>query len=504
MISITFSCFPPECGDNSTSYQVLIGEFVLQPLNNTGVEPNEGFVGRLPSFTQAMPDSPISIISQYSVLTSSVEIDLVLPGSITSVEPQRGQYGTLVVITGTRLLGVGEGIALSDVLFGENQVLSVLGTPTENTITVRANSGVPGNVTITINSLQNIIIFGLTTSFEGPFTELVNGWIQLEDGVVSNIVPPAAQAGSIVYLCGERLFGSGMNISKVLLAGISSGNFSSEFLIEPPGSVAATECIYAIAPEPDGPLPLSGPVSISADTLAEVNSSSGNDFSFAEIAAIQPNRGQIGTMVTITGFELLSGYNSTPRVFLSGVEASVINFSESIIETRTQTPPVNSSNITGAVEIVVNQFSLNFSVRLENAWTYDVPGEILSVDPAFGQYGTHINVSGNNLLGYGSTLSEAFINGLSAEIVSVASDSLVTLMAPRTSVTGFVAIELVSDLGSQIKREDIFEYRQMGVISTATPLQGQQGTFGKLLFVNHIQESVKALAGYLPYAHFLQ
>ena len=432
------------------------------------------------------------IHTQYQQFDVPEFFDLELAGSITDVNPRCGQRGTNVVIRGIRLLG---GVRSNDVSGVRVQLgdstATVTGQNSNTEIRLAVNSGTPGIATVRINTTQTIQVSTLQMfSFDGPYTYKVDAWTQLQDGQVTNIVPLAAQPGRDVMLCGDRLLGGGARISRVTLA----GQTISEFSLTPFNTTgnlrdAGSECISISLPVAAGGT--NDIATLIADTGAIVDST--QTFTYAEIRNVSPMQGQFGTHVTISGMSLLSGYNlENPQVYLSGVQARVLSSSSNAIVVEAQMPqetdPVSAPpmapesgvfGVSGSVEIIVNSpFSLTFNVSIDLAWTYERPGEIESVNPPFGQCGTRVTIQGENLLGYGTTLTHATLNDTNAVVVE-ASNATVVLIVPDFDSVGLVTIALFSDTGAVVRGEELFEYRQWGTPLTTEPSSGQNGTYGE-------------------------
>ena len=479
------ACLPPSCGgDNSTSYKVTLDGRVLEKV---GSENNAfSFVVRLPDTTMDYPDVELFIQTFYSLLGSGVSVTFLQSPNITSITPNTGQRGTRVVIEGERLLGFGAGtITLKEVLIGSSPATIDTAASNQTHIIAQVNSGRPNSTSITVNTTQSIASTG--KSYDGPYTYSDTLWTQLEDGVIMEIVPPAVQIGGMLSICGERLLGGGSNISSISIAGQNVDTFES---LEPnPYSDIPTECVMATVPavaQPENTV--TGGIMIEANTGAIVESSSNATFTFAAITNVQPNEGQVGTEVTITGVELLSGYsNLEPTVYLSGVQAELISSGPNSIEVRVEEPDIVDSgdgqlsdifNTPGDIVIVVTRDGHDFNLSLSDSWTYRVAGEIEDVRPNFGQFGTRITLTGTNLLGYGSDLREALIGNNTAMVESISS-SVVVLDAPDIQFIGLVDIILESTDGAVVSLDDAFEYRERGTITRLEPASGQNGTNGK-------------------------
>lgn len=512
-------CIPDQCGDNSTSFNLTVGGIVLELLNVIlyGIEdPTEEVIARFPpTDREPFESEQILVVTEYNTFDSVAFIDYQLPGRVDSVTPDRGQRGTRVVITGENLDGIGEGVEVVSVLLGGYAANIELASDSE--IVVRASGGsVTGDDSILIQSNQTLAgVPGFT--FEGPYLSVDGVWTQLLDGVITDVVPTAAQVGRTLTLCGERLLGGGTGIDSVEIVGQASDTFDGT-PTPTELNTAGSECITATVPEVEIPeLGLRGVVTLEADTQAIITTTGEVDFSYAEIRAVTPSEGQAGTLVLISGVELLSGLTTeTPTVYLSGVEAALVSFESTSVVVQAQAPPVVDAgsasgsgesgmglmpvdstifDTPGSVVIAVNNSQLvprlSFNVSLDMAWRYLPPGEILSIFPPFGQYGTRIFVMGENLLGYGQTLLMATVNGSEATILSF-NNTVVEIEAPDLDIVEFVRIILYSDTGAPVTGEVFFEYRQRGEIESLSPATGQFGTFGEFVCV---------LTRYLPMTH---
>ena len=486
------TCLPSECGDNSTDYNITVGGLQLERLDIGLASSSTNFAGRFPNFDTPVSGAGIVIRTQYQQFDILQYFDLELAGSITNVNPPWGQRGTNVVIRGLRLMGGSRSDEVTEVMVRlGNTAATVTGQSSNTEIRFTVNSGTPGIATIRINTTQTIQLASLQRfSFNGPYAYQVDAWTQLQDGQVTNIVPLAAQPGRDVMLCGDRLLGGGTTISSVTLAGQTISEFSpTPFNTTGNLTDAGGECISVSLP--DAPGGTSNIATLRANTGAIVDSA--QTFTYAEIRNVSPMRGQFGTRVTISGVSLLSGYNSvTPQVYLSGVQARVMSSSSNTIVVEAQmppeidpgsaqpmSPPSSIFEVSGSVEIIVNSpFSLTFNVSTDSAWTYERSGEIESVSPPFGQYGTRVTIQGENLLGYGTSLTHATLNDTNATIVE-ASNATVVLIAPDLDSVGPVIIALFSDNGAVVRGEETFEYRQRGAILAAEPSSGQNGTYGE-------------------------
>ena len=475
------------------NYRVTVGGLNLELLQDPMPQGAE-FFARFPNSDTAMDGAKVNIVSDYATYVTTASIDFSLPGTIMSIVPSSGQRGTRVTIIGNNLLGVGD---TSDPRATEVELggsLAAIDSFSQTEITVITATGIPNESLVRINTTQEVFSRqGISVvDFCGPYTYADGLWTQLEDGVLTDVVPPAAQAGRTVFLCGQRLLGGRNETAEVTLSGqpVPTADFSVT-----PFSGPGVECINVTVPEAAIPEEgISGTVTLVADSEAIVESASENvTFSYAIIRSVSPNTGQFGTRVTIRGLELLSGYAVEPEVYLAGVQATVLSASSSMIVVQAEMPPEPTSGMmelgldlfgmSGDVEIIVNSTGLFagslFTVSSEGAWTYETQGEIEEVIPPFGQYGTLLNITGTNLLGYGTSIIRVTVNGTEAMVNEDFTNETVIIEAPDLDGVGLVTIVIFADTGAQVIGENQFEYRERGRIDTVSPESGQNGTNGE-------------------------
>ena len=493
-------CFPSTCGDNSTSYTIKVGGVAAKLLDEeTFGETNSlesQFYMQLGEISESIPQAKITLVSQYGIeYDSSATISYQQAGNITSVSPSKGQKGTEVNITGVNLIGLAGNLEISLANITLGGIQAEILNASQSSVIVEAASGSAGPGVIKLSSTQ----FSQLTkqAINGPNISVSGLWNYLEDGVITQLVPPAAQEGTTVRICGSSILGGGNSVFDVSILGISSTTFSNglDNLSDPD---VPDECISALVPMPPGPLPQEGGVNVTADTKALVTTGKGVTFKYANVSSLMPNEGQEYTFVTITGHHLLSGYNDTdveePRVILGSKQASVISYSQDVIVVQAEPPsaPALEINMPGNLEIRVSKFGLNFSVKLSNAWTYLEAGNITSVEPSYGQVGTRVTLNGTNLLGYGTRID--YVSILGTESGSPDSDSsvnatvvlyneteiVIEMPSPlNDSYIGPVDILLVADNGAQIRETSGFCYLEKGNITSVSPDQGQRGTYGR-------------------------
>lgn len=496
VILTSTSCVPSECGDNSTSFDIIIGDIMLERLSiqNTSLK----YAGRLPNFQGPdISNAEVQIVTQYQTFRPpqfSFEFTLRQPQPITTVAPNIGQRGTNVTISlGSDPFGPGNNITVSRVRFGETDTDIISAMPL-TTLNVRARSASPGRVTIRINTTDTFE----NASYDGPYAYMENGWNQTADGNITDIIPAAAQLGRTIHLCGSRLLGGGTSVSTVQLGLTRFMQLQSTPLVSI-SPFPGEECIQAQIPVTSQDSNETNVLLIMSNTGALVQSV--DNFTISAIESVTPSRGQVDTIVTIRGRGLLSGYSSG-SVNLTGVSARVLRQNNTEIVVRAgplpSFNPTTADPMTGATQAplqivgvmgsivigVQNPFDNNvtFNVSNDTGWQYEEAGVINNISPNFGQNGTLITITGTNLLAYGSNLTHATIGGINATIVGgVTTNTMIRLIVPNSDMPAIVDVILYSNTGATVRgASSMFQYRDRGVVLSAQPNEGQRGTYGEL------------------------
>jgi len=126
-------------------------------------------------------------------------------------------------------------------------------------------------------------------------------------------------------------------------------------------------------------------------------------------------------------------------------------------------------------------------VSEDDAWTYLEPAVITSVNPAYGQFGTFVTISGARLEGSGSGSGADIVDtvalaGVGAEVISSTNTTVVVRAADSAPGTGDVLITTLTGIRHTLS--SAWEYRELGVVVTAEPNVGVSGTTVILYGVN--------------------
>ena len=118
-------------------------------------------------------------------------------------------------------------------------------------------------------------------------------------------------------------------------------------------------------------------------------------------------------------------------------------------------------------------------------WTYVAVGNIASVSPPTGQFGTLVTIFGTNLLEGGNQIVSAWLNGVAAEKVISSNNTVIVVQAGCSISTGSGIISLEVDTGPFINGSS-WSYVTASQILSVTPESGQFGTIvsiqGSLLY----------------------
>jgi hypothetical protein len=293
----------------------------------------------------------------------------------------------------------------------------------------------------------------VVTSNTGARAVVRNGWEQLEEGVVTS-ESASGQDGTRIRLTGERLRLGGVRVVSVTLVGVAAEIIS--------------ESDSTIEVEADASTPGQGDIVITNNLGAFIVVTNG--FSFLEqgvITTVSPDRGQIGTRLTISGERLFGGGSKVDRVLLGGAEASIVSQNRSVI---IAVASGDGDLGTGDVLLVADTGA---TITAGNSWTQLVPGVITAVAPDSGVWGTNVIIDGERLLGGGSSVSRVLIGGADAEVLDANDDSI--LVRAPAGDAGLEDIEIIADTGAATVEEAAFRFLEPGV---ADPLGTTSGTPG--------------------------
>ena len=487
LIRLGVGSFPPFDGDNSSNFTITVGSSVASNvLQGTRI-----IVIRAPQLELSSGETSrsvaIEIVTQYGTKFSLGDWGYLPPGRITSVSPQTGQNGTRVTISGVDLLGNHGneeeiGYSLASVSFNGYPV--TVTNYTDSEINVIIKSAPPSRLgDILLTTTQTISDQISSISGEGPSTVMNNTWVQEPDGVINNVLPRFSQLYSFVYMCGHRLLGGGTHVSSVRFGVTESANFSSlPFSPRWVTSINSTECLLTRVPNVTASEEI--PLGIVSNTGAYVPGRMGVAFGVAKIESFDPGFGQYGTVVNITGRHLDLGTANISSVNFGTINGVIVSYDAigynwiAVSVGRGVVFPDNATNVTLDVAITSSQLGRDFKLQSSPLlWEHRASGRITYVSPSFVQTGTIVHIQGSHLLGHGSSVVEAYIGGVQAEII-FDSDTVVLVRVPTIQV-GMAGLKLVADTGAIVESGTVLEIREAGQVTAVYPLFGQVGTRGE-------------------------
>ena len=211
-----------------------------------------------------------------------------------------------------------------------------------------------------------------------------------------------------------------------------------------------------------------------ADTSAIV-SSIGSIWTFlveGVVAMNQPQQGQVGTEIVITGTNLLGGGGAISQILLDGVGGTVVSASDlSIVITMDDLLTRQADFFPGEIYIM----SDTGAVVTGGEYVHRASGTITSFSPTRGRRGTTITIMGEDVLGFGTTLLGVEIDGVPSTIESF-NNSVVVIRSGMGSTNQMGPIVLRTDTGAVITSSTNFTFDEPGVVSSVSPSQGAEGT----------------------------
>ena len=379
----------------------------------------------------------------------------VSPAVISSVTPTNGTEGTIVTITGRELLAgsnIGPGSVYSVYLDGEatNKVLFAFNTVIQVVTALSSNNDtIPGTVSIQLSS--------------GAWIFTAKLFYYFQPGVIRSIIPLQGQNGTIVNITGSSLYPTSDNLRSVTLAGVNAHIV-----------YATTSVIQVVAARPPILESFSGPIIIEALSGALLKFKTSN-FTYLQegiIYSISPAKGQNGTMVEITGFNLFGGGSGVHEVWLAGVAAYINPDSTSnhIIVTVGESIASYNGNITGDVLLVSTSGA---HIRRINGWFYEQKGVIHNIRPLSGQYGTEIVITGARLLSGATGVSSVTIGGVPVDVIT-SSDSVIRgKIGDPLNTNAFIGTVIItSNHGGILMSNYTWSYNKPGIIDSFTPITG--------------------------------
>ena len=366
------------------------------------------------------------------------------PVQVTVVRPTSGQLGTRVEIELTVSPSLVRVVSVADT---EASVMSKKG----NSLCVQL--GRP--------SRQGTFTRDITVVLQnGTIARLRNGFTYTSEGVIFTVSPGLGQIGTRVSVTGRNLLGNGTHLVSASLAGLA-------------GRVVQSSDTKAVIVVTGHSLMRNvGNLTLESNTGAITTRIDGwESIPAGVIQSVSPNIGQLGTTVTIRGERLFGDGTRLVAVHLSGIPVmSIISSNNSVVVVQAAD---GRSAMNQSVTLISNTESI---VELRQGWMYRPSGQITSVSPSFGQYGTQVTITGSNLFGQGTSIKVTL--GQAESTVINASDNVVVVRASRVeNVTGVPEnVTITANTGAFVTSIATWMYKEPGIITSVYPPFGQQGT----------------------------
>jgi hypothetical protein len=283
-------------------------------------------------------------------------------------------------------------------------------------------------------------------------------WSYGTPGTITKVSPVFGQVGTVVEITGGNLQGYGNDaLASVSLAGIEATivNQSSSLV-----SVIASRSDK----QNEGTITLT---TLQGTTVTKV--SSWDYLEPSVLTSVLPNFGQQGTRVVLVGERLRGGGSKIVDILIGNKKAVYSNESANGANIIAPLLPPGKYNVT----VVADSGATTVS---ENAYTAVDESVVTNVVPKSGQEGTLVTIFGRNLLGGGSSISEATLVGRSARVM-MSNDSVVVLQAMQGPFgVELGSLVLVANTGAHVDALDAWTYKAAGKISDVTPSRGAAGT----------------------------
>ena len=380
------------------------------------------------------------------VLTSNTEsvvraVDAWKYGRINTVEPQRGQLGTLVTITGQGLTLDGTTVANVQ-LAGVNVERIVMQNDSYVVVVAGASAATnAAEVTVVSNTGQSVF-----KAFS---------WEYLEPSRIDTVSPASGQFGTVVTISGQRFFGGGLTVVRVLL-----GGYEAQLV-----NVSDTELVVVA----NHGAALTGDVVIEADSSARTVLTNGwRQLAAGVVTNVTAPEGRVGTRVLIDGLRLRGGGAAVVQVLLVGVPVEQI-----VSESDTHVEVISAANTPGQGDVVLVS-DTGAIVRAVNGFAYVQPGNISSVVPNNGQLGTLVGIFGVDFYGGGAAIVSVTLANVPAVLLNESSVAVFVRANASAAATGDVV--LTADTGATLTLVDGWTYNEPGVVDSVLPSSGQYGT----------------------------
>ena len=386
----------------------------------------------------------------------------IAPGNITMVTPSSGVEGVGVLITGEELYVTNSslvdvslaGASVSRVVVGTQSVIAVIaGTPL---------TSAPSSMEVLITASDGSVTRGSSFTYDPPHQ--------------ISITPTFGQFGTIV------------NVTIPMTFDVSGGGLSV-LVDNVPATVISSDPIVAIS-IPRALRQGSYSVDIVIENAIGELARLIDGFTYlAEgvIIDVTPDRGQRGTVVTVTGHRLLGRGSSIVMATLAGLTTRIMNSSNSTVTLEVLTNVNSTVSVVGDVVLTADSGAI---VRQQRAWTAVAPSMISTVQPANGQLGTIVNISGVNLLQDGLDVHTISLAGIEVYNILNVSSTAIIVRASNASAGLTGPVRVVLSTGAYYESATNWIYATPTTISRIFPQIGAVGSTITIQLANFIPENI--------------
>jgi hypothetical protein len=284
--------------------------------------------------------------------------------------------------------------------------------------------------------------------------------------VIAGLSPSSGQQNTRVTVVGTDLLSGADSLINATLGGVEAEVASVSV-----SSVNSDAFIIVLIADAGITAGL-GDVVLSSSNGATVSLENGWEYvSVPSITDVSPSTGHGSTVVSISGTGLLSGAESISTVTLNGASVSSIEFQNDTLVT------VIASIATAGTGDVVMTAVTGATVTATDGFTYVVPGEIESIEPASGQLGTSVTITGSNLFAAAESVTEVLLGSTAAsEISSQNNTHLVVVAASASATSSAVDVQITAASGAIVTGSSLWTQLADGSIDEVSPATGQVGT----------------------------
>ena len=247
-------------------------------------------------------------------------------------------------------------------------------------------------------------------------------WAYTTPGNITMLVPSSGQTGTRVVIHGSNLLGS-LSLPQVLLAGseamVDYVNATTIFCSAPSGVPGNSSVVVNFTQTVNGSI-YDGPTFTKSNAWQQLAD--------GKITRVVPNAVAANQIVLFCGNRPLGDGNKTASVIIGGINATSFSSSSFVLFNYTCINVTLPNGLTGSSNITV---TANTGAIIKSL--VDITfASIDAVNPAIGQYGARVNISGTNLF-YDITSTYVMLAGVNATIESadVMSQSWIVVRAGR-------------------------------------------------------------------------